>query len=104
MLLIFVWALLASRSSRLTNQSAKDLEHNSSILASEISGNLAVKGVLISSEARLKEVQTVQKLIENLERSSESLMEARQQSQLNIEEATITLLETTNKVKELISS
>ena len=102
--LVTLGTALKTQQALLTNQSAKDLEHNSSILASEISGNLAVKGVLISSEARLKEVQTVQKLIENLERSSESLMEARQQSQLNIEEATITLLETTNKVKELISS
>ena len=102
--LVTLGTALKTQQALLTNQSAKDLEHNSSILASEISGNLAVKGVLISSEARLKEVKTVQKLIENLERSSESLMEARQQSQLNIEEATITLLETTNKVKELISS
>ena len=102
--LVTLGTALKTQQALLTNQSAKDLEHNSSILASEISGNLAVKGVLISSEASLKEVQTVQKLIENLERSSESLMEARQQSQLNIEEATITLLETTNKVKELISS
>ena len=102
--LVTLGTALKTQQALLTNQSAKDLEHNSSILASEISGNLAVKGVLISSEARLKEVQTVQKLIENLERSSESLMEARQQSQLNIEEATATLLETTNKVKELISS
>ncbi len=102
--LVTLGTALKTQQALLTNQSAKDLEHNSSILASEISGNLAVKGVLISSEARLKEVQTVQKLIENIERSSESLMEARQQSQLNIEEATITLLETTNKVKELISS
>ena len=46
----------------------------------------------------------IDKLIENLERSTESLIEARQQSQLNIEEATTTLLETTNKVKQLISS
>ena len=102
--LVTLGTALKTQQALLTNQSAKDLEHNSSILASEISGNLAVKGVLISSEARLKEVQTVQKLIENLERSSEALMEARQQSQLNIEEATATLLETTNKVKELIST
>ena len=102
--LVTLGTALKTQQALLTNQSAKDLEHNSSILASEISGNLAVKGVLLSSESRLKEVQTVQKLIENLERSSEALMEARQQSQLNIEEATATLLETTNKVKELISS
>ncbi len=102
--LITLGTALKTQQALLTNQSAKDLEHNSSILASEISGNLAVKGVLLSSESRLKEVQTVQKLIENLERSSEALMEARQQSQLNIEEATATLLETTNKVKQLISS
>lgn len=102
--LVTLGTALKTQQALLTNQSAKDLEHNSSILASEISGNLAVKGVLLSSESRLKEVQTVQKLIENLERSSEALMEARQQSQLNIEEATATLLETTNKVKELIST
>ena len=102
--LVTLGTALKTQQALLTNQSAKDLEHNSSILASEISGNLAVKGVLLSSESRLKEVQTVQKLIENLERSSEALVEARQQSQLNIEEATATLLETTNKVKELISS
>lgn len=102
--LVTLGTALKTQQALLTNQSAKDLEHNSSILASEISGNLAVKGVLLSSESRLKEVQTVQKLIENLERSSEALMEARQQSQLNLEEATATLLETTNKVKELISS
>ena len=102
--LVTLGTALKTQQALLTNQSAKDLEHNSSILASEISGNLAVKGVLLSSESRLKEVQTVQKLIESLERSSEALMEARQQSQLNIEEATATLLETTNKVKELISS
>lgn len=102
--LVTLGTALKTQQALLTNQSAKDLEHNSSILASEISGNLAVKGVLLSSESRLKEVQTVQKLIENLERSSEALVEARQQSQLNIEEATATLLETTNKVKELVSA
>lgn len=95
---------LRTQQAILTNRSAQDLEQNTSMLAAEVAGDLAVKGELLSSESRLREAEGVAALIEKVIEVERRLSEARVQSANNLEEAKSSLLKTTAIVKEVLGN
>ncbi len=95
---------LRTQQAILTNRSAQDLEHNTSMMAAEVSGDLAVKGELLSSESRKREAEGVAALVDKVIEVERRLTDARAQSATNLEDAKTSLLKTTETVKEALVS
>lgn len=99
--LVIIGTALRTEQGMLTTKSAKELEKNTSLMANQVSSDMAIKGATLSSEARLQEANTIRNMAESLEALTTKLVEAKQKNQENIDEATQALIETTNLVKEL---
>lgn len=95
---------LRTQQAILTNRSAQDLEYNTSMMAAEVSGDLAVKGELLSSESRKREAEGVAALVDKVIEVERRLTDARAQSATNLEDAKTSLLKTTETVKEALVS
>ena len=95
---------LRTQQSILTNRSAQDLEHSTSMMAAEVAGDLAVKGELLSSESRLREANNVAQLVDKIVEIERRLSEAKITSENNFDEAKTSLLRTTSLTKEVLST
>lgn len=95
---------LRTQQAMMTNDSAQELDRNLAKMAAKVSGNLTEKGLLLSSEARLREADTLKALVEDLKHLEGRLLTAKQQSQTNMDEATQKLLESTSDLKEVLGA
>lgn len=94
---------LRTQQAMLTNRSAQDLEHNTSMMAAEVAGDLAVRGELLGSESRLREAQNIALLVDKIVEVERRLSDAKSTSANNLEEAKTSLLRTTALTKEVLN-
>lgn len=95
---------LRTQQAMMTNDSAQELDRNLAKMAAKVSGDLTEKGILLSSEARLREADTLKALVEDLKELEGRLLTAKQQSQTNMDEATTKLLESTTELKGVLGA
>ena len=95
---------LRTQQAMMTNDSAQELDRNLAKMAAKVSGDLTEKGILLSSEARLREADTLKALVEDLKALEGRLLTAKQQSQTNMDEATTKLLESTTELKGVLGA
>ena len=95
---------LRTQQAMMTNDSAQELDRNLAKMAAKVSGDLTEKSILLSSEARLREADTLKALVEDLKALEGRLLTAKQQSQTNMDEATSKLLESTTELKGVLGA
>lgn len=95
---------LRTQQAMMTNDSAQELDRNLAKMAVKVSGDLTEKGVLLSSESRLREAETLKCLVEELKALEGRLLTAKEQSQTNMDQATHLLLESTTELKDVLGA
>ena len=88
----------------MTNDSAQELDRNLAKMAVKVSGDLTEKGILLSSESRLREAETLKSLVDELKALEGRLLTAKEQSQTNMDQATNLLLESTTELKDVLGA
>ena len=93
---------LRTQQAMMTNDSAQELDRNLAKMAVKVSGDLTEKGILLSSESRLREAETLKSLVDELKALEGRLLTAKEQSQTNMDQATNLLLESTTELKDVL--
>lgn len=88
----------------LSTEAAQKLEANSTAMATKVTNDLTVKAELLSSEARLREAQSVAKLVDDVSQFKAHLVTVKAEAQNNINEATAILAKATEDVKQLLET
>ena len=95
---------LRTQQAMMTNDSAQELDRNLAKMAVKVSGDLTEKGILLSSESRLREAETLKSLVDELKALEGRLLTAKEQSQTNMDQATNLLLESTTELKDVLGA
>lgn len=88
----------------LSTDAAQKLEANSTAMATKVTNDLTIKAELLSSEARLREAEATQRLVQEVQQFKNHLVTVKAESQQNIEKATAILNQATEDVKQLLEN
>lgn len=97
-------AALDAERAFLSNSDARNLEQKSGQLIAEVSGNLAVRSELAYGANRLAEANAIDQIANTMLSCRNSLVEAKNKSKKDIDEATNLLHNTTIKVQQVMST
>lgn len=93
---------IMTQQAMLGNNAAKDLEESSALMASKVTGDLAVSGATLSADLRLREANTVKALVDGIKDVTQRLDVACTLSEQTMNNATSIITNATNELKDLL--
>lgn len=99
--LVQIGVAIMAQKAFLSNEAAQKLEANSTSLATRATNDLSLKSELLASQARLREAESVSKMVAEVQEFKSHLVAVKAEAKDNIEKATSLMLEATEIAKTL---
>lgn len=102
--LIGLGVSLNAQQAMLGTESAKTLDRNLAKLSQKVNEDLLIKAEVFASESRLKDAETIKDMVDSLKGLNDRLLDAKNQSQTNIDQATQILNEASTDLVYILQS
>ena len=100
--LLQIGVAISAQKSLLSTEAAQNLEMHSTSMATKVTNDLTVKAELLSSQARLREAESVTKRVAEVAQFKNHLVTVKAEAKQNIDQASALLLQATEDVKNIL--
>lgn len=100
--MIQIGVAIMAQKAFLSTEAAQQLEANSSAMATHVTNDLTAKAELLSSQARLREAESVSKMVAEVQQFKNHLVTVKAEAKQNIDKASAILLQATEDVKNIL--